>query len=164
MKQSSINFIKTFLISLFIVSHLILLTQNYTYVVQGIDIGMNPIDLYSTLWDLKYTFNIVTGISTLFICILISANLAMAYDYYKRRGEIILRYNKSKNILAVILSIIGISCASCGVVAASLLLSIVGISMSNWPLHGAELSLIALAIMCYSTYLMYKKYKAPMLC
>ena len=158
------SFIKTFLISLFIVSHLILLTQNYAYIIQGIDIGMSIREVYSALWDIKYTFTMVTGISTLFICILISANLAMAYDYYKRRGEIILRYNKSKNILAVILSIIGISCASCGAVAASLLLSIVGISMSNWPLHGAELSLIALAIMCYSTYLMYKKYKAPKVC
>ena len=158
------SFIKTFLISLFIVSHLILLTQNYYFVIQGIDIGMSAKDVYTTLWDIRYTFNIVTGISTLLISILISANLAMAYDYYKRRGQIILKYNKSKNILAVALSIIGIGCASCGAVAASLLLSIAGISMSNWPLEGAELSLLALAILCYSTYLMYKKYKSPMVC
>lgn len=158
------SFVKTFLISFFVISHLILLTQNYSYMWEGAQIGMDFKDLYTTLWDIKYTFNIVTGISTLLICILISANLAMAYDYYKRRGDIILKYNKSKNIFAIILSIIGIGCASCGAVAASLLLSIAGVSMNSWPLDGAELSLLALAILVYSTYIMYKKYKAPNVC
>lgn len=156
--------IKKFLISLFIISHLLLLTQNYSYIIEGYKTGFNIWDLYQTLWDLKYTFNIYTLWLFIIMSLLMSANVAMLWQYYVERGKLIIKYNKNKNIFALTLSILGIGCASCGAVALSLLLGILGVSAASLPLHGAEIGIAGVSLLSYSTYQLYKLYKSPNIC
>ncbi len=141
-----------------------LISQNYSYIIEGYKIGFNMIDLYKTLWDLQYTFNIYTLWLFIIMSLLMAANVAMLWQYYTERGKLILKYNKSKNILAVALSVLGIGCASCGAVALSFLLGILGVSAASLPLHGAEIGIAGVSLLIYSTYTLYKKYKEPFVC
>ena len=162
MKQSSINLIKIFIVNLIVISHLILLIQNWSFIKEGYMIGMSSIDLYQTLWDLKYTFTILTGSIFAMVCILLAFNISMVWLYFKERGELILKYDKSKSLLGTVLAVLGLSCASCGAVAITFILSLFGgVAL---PLQGAEIGIVGVLLLGYSSYTLWKKYRAPKVC
>ncbi len=156
--------IKNFIITLIVIVHILLLTQNYSYIIEGYRLGFGFTDLYSTLFDIKYTFNYLTFFIFFVMSLLLSINIVLAIEYYKARGTMILKYNKGKNAIATLLAIVGLGCASCGAVGLSLLMSLLGLGAGSLPLDGAEFGLVGLLIMAYSTYTLYKKYRQPYVC
>ena len=156
------NLIKIFISNLLVVSHLILFIQNWSFIKEGYMIGMNPVDLYQTLWDLKYTFTILTGIIFVLVCILLAFNMSLIWVYYKERGEIILKYDKSKSLFGAMLAILGLGCASCGAVAISFILSLFGGVVL--PLHGAEIGMVGVLLLGYGTYTLWKRYRGVKVC
>lgn len=162
-----------------------LLIQNFTYVKEGYAVGMNVSDLLGTMWDLKYTFNWITGIIFIITSLLLSFNIWLFVEYYRLRAKALYGVKATQKATAVavnvtksmpgivstfastigtILAVIGVGCASCGAVAISLLLSLLGLTTNMLPFAGAEFGILGIIILAISCYTLWGKYKNPYIC
>lgn len=162
-----------YLFILVFITHLLLLLQNYTFISEGYVMGMDTRDLYSTMWDIQYTFTLATGVIFVLTCLLASLNLLLLYNYFSARSTVDMNLHKSNSLsksnsligaVGGILAFLSLSCASCGAVLLSFILSLIGLSINQLPYGGIEFGILGLTILSYGTYSVYKKTRNPYIC
>lgn len=98
------------------------------------------------------------------IIVLAGVSTAMLVYYIKRHLH--LEIASGASFVGIILSLIGVGCATCGSVA---IISIFGLSttavfISFLPLQGLEFGLLALILLIWSIYSVSKKVQKPLVC
>lgn len=95
----------------------------------------------------------------------ISVFFTLAIALYRNSKEL----SKGKSVWSTIfifISILGLSCASCGVGLLASILSLFGASylISYFPLHGLELGFLGIVFLFISNYFLLKRVKSPFTC
>ena len=108
--------------------------------------------------------DIVTAIFTIIISCLFSYNIALLI--YHIRTQMRVHISAGTSTLAVIISLFGLGCASCGTV---LLTSLFGVGFSTTvlgilPFYGLEFSIVSILILVWSIFLLLKKIQSPQVC
>lgn len=100
----------------------------------------------------------------LIIAILVGYSITILSFYIKRR--ITGGAYDGKSFFGILVSLLGVGCASCGsVILSSLLgLSAAGAVIGFLPLNGIEFLIISIALLCWSIYNVSKKIQNPALC
>lgn len=122
-----------------------------------LNIALDAVKFYFTLipFDQQFIF--------LLIALLVGLNLATTTYYIKKKVG---RLRGGSGLLGIIISILGVGCASCGAV---LLSSLLGFTLTIQilavlPLHGKEFSIAALLLLLSSLYFTTKKIAYPSTC
>lgn len=154
------NFFVRYIIVFILVSHLMLLIQNYKAVTEGWTLGLPFSVIYGTMFSFSSVF---TNLSlTIFVIniLLMSYLITDIITLYKIEKDI---FSHSKKIGASgMLAIIGTHCASCG---SAILTGIFGSSLATvLPLGGVEFGILSIVILSYSIFKINKKLNNPYVC
>jgi hypothetical protein len=104
-------------------------------------------------------------ILVLFFIVSISFFFLLIFILLKNSRE----FNRKRNLFStfsIFLSILGLSCASCGLGLLASILSFFGVSslITYFPLHGLELGYLGVIFLNISNYFLLKKVKKPFVC
>lgn len=109
-------------------------------------------------------FTLFSQIIIILTAILIGLNITLLVYYIKHRAKCL--RSAGLSVGAVIISIIGIGCSSCGSVILSSLIGFGATSsvLGILPFGGKELGILSILILIFSIILIYKKIKTPFVC
>jgi hypothetical protein len=159
-----------FILATLVLLFIVLLLQNGTASIEVLSFtalaSSTRVTLFlSTLFDIKSSFNLSTGILSMLGSILGGLNIAFAYTYMKLRGEVIAKSGLYSG-LGLFFAFLGIGCAACGTAFASLIFGFLGLSsvLDLLPFHGEELGYIGIVIIAIATYILAHKVSEPNVC
>lgn len=117
-----------------------------------------------TLLNIGASLTVVDKIFLMGISLL--AGISISLLVYYTAKHLRLNLESGMSLTGVILSFIGVGCASCGSVFLS---SIIGFSATAafigfLPLNGKEIGLVSLALLLWSIYIVSKKIQKPLVC
>lgn len=120
--------------------------------------------LWGSLGAIKTNFTPLAASLTIIISILMGLNIGVMVYYFKRR--VAFQKASGGSVIGLLLSFIGIGCASCGSVVLS---SIIGIGATAsfvgfLPFEGQEFSLLSIIILLGTLYITAKKISDPLVC
>lgn len=120
---------------------------------------------FTTLFDIKNTFNASSLILATLGSLLGGINISLAYTYIKLRGELIVKSGLYSGV-GLFFAFLGIGCAACGTALLSVMLSFFGFStmLNVLPYQGEEIGYIGLIFLCIATYSLSQKVTAPNVC
>ena len=158
-----------FFVTIFIVSVLISLFQNFSFLNQ-ILFSSNflfedkMIIFYKTL--IGFYTNVLFGFylySNLIIILLFAINITLSFYYFKTKGYV---FVKKSSISGMFLSIFGLGCASCGTALISTILSFFGLSttLSFLPFKGEEFIYLGILFLLFSIFTLSNKIQEPNIC
>ncbi len=120
---------------------------------------------FISLFDISELKNILMLLLVIIFIISISLFFLFIYILYKNSKNI----NNKKNIwstFSIFISILGLSCASCGIGILASILSFFGASslILYFPLHGLEIGFLGVIFLNISNYFLYRRIKNPFIC
>lgn len=120
--------------------------------------------LGASLGALETNFTPTSRILTIAVSALFSIDFSLTAYYFQKK--ISLEKNAGVGLIGLLIGLTGVGCVSCGSV---ILMSVLGLSsatafISILPLRGTEFSLISIAILACSIYLLNKKIDNPAFC
>ena len=110
-----------------------------------------------------------SGAGTFFVTALysfvLSVNIVLLYEYYKRFG-VVLKKTSPAGILGAVFGMLGIGCAACGTLVLTAALSMIGLSwiLLLLPFNGLEIYVIGIIILLISAYKLYMALTKPLVC
>jgi len=142
-----------------------LTTSIYIVNVPLFTLGQKVSLFFSALFDTAELKYIPMLILVLLFILSISFFFLLIFILLKNSKEV----SKGKNFFgtfSIFLSILGLSCASCGLGLLASLLSFFGVSslITYFPLHGLELGYLGVIFLNISNYFLLKKVKKPFVC
>lgn len=155
-----------FFISFFVLINLIFWLKNYNYFWELYKLTGNFFDSIPTVYDISNTFTGGGVVMIMITTILSSLNIAMLLEFISLQGKLNIKKDvKKENIFvtgAIALAVLASHCASCGVIIIGSFLSL-GF-LSSLPYGGQELGILAIVILLYTIYNLYKKINNPYVC
>ena len=120
--------------------------------------------LGASLGAMETNFTTTSRILTIAVSALFSVDFSLTAYYFQKKVSI--EKSAGISLVGLLLGLTGVGCISCGSV---ILMSVLGLTtatafISILPLRGAEFSLISIAILSYSIYLLNKKIVNPDFC
>jgi len=120
---------------------------------------------FSTLFDYSSLNDLSQLILLLFSILSISLLITLFYILWQKTKEI----STSKSFLSFLflfISVLGLSCAACGIGILASILSFFGFSslIIYFPLHGKEFAYLGIASINVMNYLLWKRIKSPTTC
>ena len=166
-KRFWVYFVLIFLVT----SHLFLLVQNYSFLIEASRIGISLTDSFSTIYDFFNSYTKISFYILLTTLIISSFNLSLFIEYFriqKNINENEINNSRSKNHngkkmgVAMTLAYVASNCASCGAV---LFGGIISASFLTYlPFGGVEFGVLAILVMIYVAYDIIKKLNNPYVC
>lgn len=118
-----------------------------------------------SLFDISELRSIVMLILVILFILSISLFFLFLFILFKESKKI--NHKKSfLNTLSIFISILGLSCASCGLGFLASVLSFFGVSslITFFPLHGLELGFLGIIFLNISNYFLLKRINKPLIC
>jgi|SRR3989344_204095 len=120
--------------------------------------------LWSSLGAITTNFSLLAALLTIAISILFGLNVALTVYYFQRR----LQFQKVAGIgtLGMLLGLVGVGCASCGSIVLSIFLGIGATAAVTGvlPFGGQEFSMLSVAVLFGTLYVIAKKAGDPLVC
>jgi len=121
-----------------------------------------PFTLYASIGT---NFSVLSAITTIIIAFLFGVQIALLWYYIRRRqggGSVA----GATSLSGVISGFFGIGCAACGSLLITSLFSLIGAAglLALLPLRGQEFSLLGIALIVFSIYLLAQKLADPLTC
>ncbi len=164
-----IYFVVIFLIS----SHLFLLVQNFSFILESTRIGISLFDSVPTIYDFFNAYTKLAFFILLATLIISSFNISLLIEYFRLQknaldlnsrvdNKNIKNHSGKKMGASMTLAYVASHCASCGAVLFGGLIS--ASFLAYLPFGGAELGVIGILIMLYVSYDIIKKLNNPYVC
>jgi uncharacterized BrkB/YihY/UPF0761 family membrane protein len=120
---------------------------------------------FHSIFDISILHNILMLILVIFFILSISLFFILFYILFNETKKI----NKSKSVWGLIgmfISILGLSCATCGIGLLASILSLFGLSgiVVYFPLHGLEIGYLGVIILNITNHILLKRIKNPFIC
>lgn len=117
---------------------------------------------------LNSSITVMSTIETIAIVLLslaIGINMVVFITYLKQYRKQLSFAGTNLTLMAMVLGVFGVGCLSCGVLLLAPIISIFGISAAIWVTNnGVIISLIALTLVLYSSYILLRKISDPQVC
>jgi hypothetical protein len=160
-KRFWIYFVLVFLVT----SHLFLLIQNFSFILESSRIGISLFDSIPTIYDFFNAYTRTSFFILLATLIISSFNISLLIEYFRLQKDANknIKNNSGKKMgVAMTFAYIASHCASCGAVLFGGLVSTS--FLAYLPFGGAELGIIGVLIMLYVSYDIIKKLNNPYVC
>ena len=154
-----------FVLIFLVTSHLFLIIQNYSFLLEASRIGIPLTDSFSTIYDFFNSYTKTSFYILLTTLIISSFNLSLFIEYFriqKNISEKIKNNNGKKMGVAMTLAYVASHCASCGAVLIGGLISTS--FLTYLPFGGSEFGIVAIIVMIYVLYDIIKKLNNPYVC
>ncbi len=167
--KNKIN-IKVFLFFMFIFSLLYFVFKNLGSAINILKVPLFTFQeklnlFFLSLFDVSELKSISMFILVLLFIFSISLFCLLLFILFKESKKI--NHKKSfLNTFSIFISILGLSCASCGIGLLASILSFFGVSslITYFPLHGAELGYLGVIFLNISNYFLLRRLKSPYTC
>lgn len=120
---------------------------------------------FHSIFDISILQNVLMLILVILFILSLSLFFILFYVLFNETKKI----NKGKSVWGVIgmfISILGLSCATCGIGLLASILSLFGLSgiVVYFPLHGLEIGYLGVIILNITNYILLKRIKNPFIC
>lgn len=121
---------------------------------------------YNLYGSLSTNFTAFSLSYTIAIAILFGLNIGLLTFYLRNRISEIQQSGMATGALGVLSGVLGVGCAACGSIIASVFLPLLGGSalLSVLPLHGSEFGILSVILLSVSYYLTAKQIQNPAIC
>lgn len=161
---------KVFTIFVLVFSFLYFLFTNFSSSVQAFDISFfsfsEKLKLFlASLFDISQLKSLPMFLLVIFFILSLSLFFTLITALYRKTGEI----SKGRSFwatLSIFISVLGLSCAACGIGLLASLLSFLGLSwlVAYLPMQGLELGFLGVIALNISNYILLKRLKNPFTC
>lgn len=121
---------------------------------------------YNLYGSLSTNFTPFSLSYTIAIAVLFGLNIALLTFYVRNRISEMKQSGMATGALGIISGILGVGCAACGSIIASVFLPLVGggALLSVLPLHGSEFGVLSVVLLLVSYYLTAQQIQNPAVC
>ncbi len=122
--------------------------------------------LWSLYGSIQTNFTLVSASYTIAIAILFGMNIALFAHYIKTRRGAISGSSSAVGLGGLVSGFFGVGCAACGTFILTAVLGLVGGAglIAFLPLGGEEFGILGVLLLGYSSYLLIKKIREPLVC
>lgn len=122
--------------------------------------------LFSLFGSIQTNFSVVSASYTVTIAILFGINIALLVYYIHSRQTSTLGQGTALSVGGLVSGVFGIGCAACGTFILTSLLGISGATgaLVFLPFGGKEFGFLGVGLLIYSSYMLLKNIKKPLVC
>ncbi len=168
---SQIKYIATAVIIAVVIFVLAVWLSNVSLVIDIVFNSSVPITdkigfMFSFVGSIQTNFTAISASYTIIIAVLFGINISLLVYYIRSRQTKSLASGTTLSVGGLVSGVFGIGCATCGTFVFTSILALFGASglLVYLPFGGEEFGFLGVGLLIYSSYIILKKIKEPLVC